>query len=90
MINPQLLNELPTQARAYWTQANEFLSKNKVGWESLKVGSPEYEEWVRYFKHLGFTPRMIALAERRQINSIIVPAQHPEWFDSNFSVGRVA
>lgn len=84
MIDPKLLSELPEQAKLYWTRAQEFLTKNSVAWESLEVPSPEYEEWVRYFQWSGFKPRMIAMAERGTIRTIVVPARHPEWFDSKF------
>jgi len=69
----------------YWSRARAFVIKNKVQWESISPGTPEFHAWARYFQHLGIKPRMLTLIEYHQIQTIAVPTKIPTWFDPNFA-----
>jgi hypothetical protein len=70
----------------YWSKARAFVIKNKVQWESVSPGTPEFHAWARYFAHLGVRPRMFTLIDYHQIQTIAVPAKFPTWFDPNYQI----
>jgi hypothetical protein len=68
----------------YWREAQAFITKNQVQWESISPNAPEFHAWVKYFQHLGVKPHMLTLIANHQIQTIVVPAKFPQWFDPNF------
>jgi hypothetical protein len=68
----------------YWKEAQAFITKNQVQWESISANAPEFHAWVKYFQHLGIRPRMLVLIEHHQIQTIVVPAKFPQWFDPKY------
>ena len=52
----------------------------------VRLGTPECEAWARYFRaHLGWEPWMLTALERGEIESMTLPTQYPEWFDTNYA-----
>lgn len=70
------------KAREFFTKGKEFVQK--TGGVAVKVGTDEFEAWQRYFDRIGWTPFVMELAERGQTQeqSVTMPTQWPEWFDS--------
>lgn len=83
-ISEKTLKQLPPKQKAYWTRAQEFVTKMQPDWEMAEVGTTEYRAWVRYFRKQDFKPHMLTLVERKVIDRIMVPAQFPEMFDSDY------
>lgn len=52
---------------------------------TIRPGSEEWKMWERYFTgFLGFEPAMMKFRDGR-FNAMTVPAQWPEWFDSDYA-----
>jgi hypothetical protein len=67
--------------------------KTKVVLPTIKLGSPEWKAWERYFRDfLGFEPALMKIirSEGNPDREFTVPAQWPEWFDAGYGDGRKA
>lgn len=77
--------EYGARAQAYAAAQNAG-QKTQALLPTIKPGTAEWQAWERYFvNHLGFEPWAMTAARLGQIEKMTVPAQWPEWFDSEFS-----
>lgn len=52
----------------------------------IRLGTAEYEAWAKYFvNHLHWTPWALRALRTHQIDAMTVPAQWPEWFDTDYA-----
>lgn len=73
-------------ARDYWTRADAHCEVDK--WFAVQLNTGEFEEWSQYFMHLNWCPRHWPDLIRGDIQTFLVPAQWPSWFDSSFTAAR--
>lgn len=56
---------------------------------TIQPGSPEWQRWEAYFReYLGFDPLAMRRVRFGQQQSMTVPTQWPEWFDSNYTADK--
>lgn len=87
VIPPSTITKENYDARAMAFIQREGTDKNKL--PTISPGSPEFAAWERYFQdHLGFRPWALKAVKWGEIEKMTVPAQWPEWFDTNYAGGR--
>ncbi len=56
---------------------------------TIKLGSPEWRRWEAYFReYLGFDPLAMQRVRAERQESMTVPTQWPEWFDSSYTADK--
>lgn len=74
-------------ARAMAFVQREGTDKNKL--PTIAPGSPEFGAWEAYFRdHLGYQPWALKAVKSHQIERMTVPAQWPEWFDTDYAAKK--
>jgi hypothetical protein len=88
MLSEEKLRSLPEPAQTWWRQSYAYMAKNNTYWVSVKPGMEEYEEWLKLFRWMDWKPFGIKMIERRACETILVPAQWPEWFNAEYATSR--
>lgn len=80
------------RAATFYRRAAAFIEQAKgSGGAPLAVVRPKTEEWNRwqaYFTHLGWEPSAWTLARKGDLQSVTLPCQWPEWFDTEFALAE--
>lgn len=61
-------------------------NKGKVAFPTIRPGTEEWRIWEAYFiDFLGFEPVMMKLVRAGRFAAMTVPAQFPEWLDTDYA-----
>lgn len=85
MLTAEKMNSLPPKARAFWTRAWKFLADNGSEWIVIHPDTDEYRAWKRYFEWDHWRPFAIRMVDTKQITTMVMPTQWPEWFDPDYA-----
>lgn len=92
------VTELPTRPKltvvppprmtpeTFWERGQAMIAQMYPGnAPTIRLGDPEYEAWATYFqKYLRWQPSCLKALQQRNLHSMTVPAQWPEWFDTDY------
>lgn len=57
---------------------------NETGWVKIEPNTAQMDSWRKYFDVQGWTPFCFVALRRGQVESIVMPAEWPEWFDKEY------
>lgn len=90
----QKMNFPNRKAGEFHRRAAEFIEKQKAtGNPNLAIIKPKTDEWSaweRYFRWYGWEPKAWTMVRKGgDLATITLPAQWPEWFDTEFALADV-
>lgn len=66
----------------FWTKAKAHVQTNGGKWQTVKRDTDQQKEWIRYFRgFLDRTPHFLTMLADGRIETAMLPALRPEWFD---------
>lgn len=83
----------PTMKR-FFEDGLAFIAKGSLTGKSpafpVKFGTAEWAAWEQYFRDLRAEPYQMKMVRWKQMETMTMPAQWPQWFDSHWAAERVA
>lgn len=83
MLSEEKMRSLPPKSREFWTAAWAYLAKHRTDWALIHGESKEFRAWQAYFIRKGWKPFAIKQIETGALKQIVMPAQWPDWFESD-------
>jgi hypothetical protein len=84
-------SEWQQRTQAYWSKARAHVKKTSADpdnpdWVALALGDAELPAWAEYFQRtIGGQPFGMRQLDLGMIETFLVPAQLPEWFDRGYT-----
>ena len=84
--SPPMGNEPITRETFFARGLEMIVSMYPESAPTIARGSPECEAWAKYFAgYLGWEPWGLRAVLSGEIHQMTVPAQWPEWFDTDYA-----
>lgn len=75
--------------RQFYERGLTFIQATGKGFP-VKQGTEEWNRWAEYFRALGCEPYQMKMVRWKQLETMTMPAQWPEWFDTDWARRQAA